>query len=74
MRADLRHCVQMRAVFTEPRSLMRTERKFGSQRRRVLRIEWLTLFPEAGPFPHASHRLATEPGFLHLTDNPGMIP
>jgi hypothetical protein len=23
-------------------------------------MEWLTLFPDAGPLPHTSHRLATK--------------
>jgi uncharacterized protein len=49
----------MRAVFTVPASRMRTDCKLGSQRRRVLRIEWLTLLPDAGPLPQTSHRLAT---------------
>jgi hypothetical protein len=64
-RAERRQDEQTRAVFTVPRSLMRTERKFGNQRLRVLRMEWLTLLPVAGPLPHTSHRFATKPGILH---------
>jgi hypothetical protein len=29
--------------------------RFGSQRRLVWRLEWETLFPNCGPFPHNSH-------------------
>ena len=50
----------MREVLTVPASRTLTDWRLGSQRRRVLRIEWLTLFPDAGPLPHTSHRLATK--------------
>jgi hypothetical protein len=57
---DRRQDAQTRLVLTVPASRTRTDRKLGSQRRRVLRMEWLTLFPDAGPLPHTSHRLATK--------------
>jgi len=38
-RRERKHDVQTFAVLVVPRSLMRTERRFGSQRRRVLRME-----------------------------------
>jgi hypothetical protein len=31
----------------------------GNQRRLVLRLEWLTLWPYATPLPHSSQRLDT---------------
>ena len=31
----------------------------GSQRRLVLRFEWLTLWPKVAPLPHSSQRLDT---------------
>lgn len=58
-RRERRHDVHTRAVLTVPASRMRTDWRFGSQRRRVLCIEWLTLLPDAGPLPQTSHRLAT---------------
>ncbi len=36
----------------------------GSQRRLVLRLEWLTLWPYATPLPHNSQRLDTVVGRL----------
>ena len=32
---------------------------FGSQRRLVLRFEWLTLWPNTTPLPHSRQRLDT---------------
>jgi hypothetical protein len=55
---DRRHRVHTLDVFTVPPTLTRTDCRLGSQRRRVFRIEWLTLFPDAGPLAHTSHRLA----------------
>ena len=57
---DRRHDAHTREVLTVPDSRTRTDCRLGSQRRRVLRMEWLTLFPDAGPLPHTSHRLATK--------------
>jgi hypothetical protein len=36
-----------------PPTSMRTFCRFGLKRRLVATIEWLRLFPNAGPFPHA---------------------
>src|SRR3954454_7298217 len=36
----------------------RTFWRFGSKRRRVATIEWLRLFPNAGPFPQQRQTLA----------------
>ncbi len=36
----------------------RTDCRFGLNRRRVLLLAWETLFPNCGPFPHTSQRLA----------------
>ena len=35
-----------------PFTRMRTFWRFGLKRRLVATIEWLRLFPNAGPFPH----------------------
>jgi len=37
---------------------------FGSQRRLVFRLEWLTLWPNATLLPHSSQRLDTVGGKL----------
>jgi hypothetical protein len=52
------HCVQTFIVLWVPRSSTRTGCRFGSQRRRVLFMAWLTLLPAIGPFPHTSQRFA----------------
>ncbi len=57
-RLERRQFVQTRAVRWVPRSSIRTDWRFGSQRRLVLFIAWLTLFPAIGPLPHTSHLLA----------------
>jgi hypothetical protein len=36
-----------------PPTSIRTFWRFGSKRRFVATIEWLRLWPNAGPFPHA---------------------
>ncbi len=38
-----------------PSTIVVTFWMFGSQRRLVRRLEWLTLCPNCGPFPHLSH-------------------
>jgi hypothetical protein len=50
--------VHTRRVRCVPRSSTRTGWRFGSQRRFVLFMAWLTLLPAIGPFPHTSQRFA----------------
>jgi hypothetical protein len=45
----------------------RTFCRFGSKRRLVATIEWLRLFPNAGPLPQLMHTLAMEPGVYRPT-------
>src|SRR5580658_9522281 len=41
-----------------PATTARTRCRFGSQRRRVLLLAWLTLLPDCGPLPQTEHSLA----------------
>jgi len=41
-----------------PRTLIFIDCRFGSQRRFVLFIAWLTLLPAMGPLPQTSQRFA----------------
>lgn len=51
-----RHDVQTRIRLRVPFSVtMRAGWRLGSQRRRVLLLAWLTLFPVRGPFPQTAH-------------------
>ena len=47
----LRQRVQTYARLGAPPSRIRTFWRFGLKRRRVATIEWLRLFPNAGPLP-----------------------
>jgi hypothetical protein len=49
--------VQARMRRTEPPIFARTDCKLGFQRRRVLLLAWLTLFPTPGLFPQRSQTL-----------------
>src|SRR5471032_54309 len=64
-RFERRQLVHTRAVRWVPRSSMRTACRFGSHRRLVLFIAWLTLLPAIGPLPHTSHRLAITEEVYH---------
>src|SRR5581483_4274686 len=44
---------------------MRTRWRFGSKRRLVATIEWLRLWPNAGPFPHTLQTLDTAGEYSH---------
>jgi hypothetical protein len=47
-----RHRVQTYSRRGVPSTEMRTFWRFGLKRRLVATMEWLRLFPNAGPFPH----------------------
>src|SRR5580698_2149577 len=64
-RFERRQFVQTRAVRWVPRSSIRTACRFGSQRRLVLFIAWLTLLPAIGPLPQTSHLLAITGELYH---------
>jgi hypothetical protein len=57
-RFERMHCVQTFAVTWVPHASMRTGCRLGNQRRLVLFIAWLTLFPAIGPLPQMSQRFA----------------
>lgn len=48
----LRHEVQTHTFLVAPPSWILTFWRFGFQRRRVARSEWLRALPKLGPFPH----------------------
>jgi hypothetical protein len=50
--------VQTRSRRVVPSTTARTVCKFGYQRRFVLLLAWLTLWPVVGPFPQISHTRA----------------
>src|SRR3984885_7739025 len=66
-RLERKQFVQTRAVRWVPRSSIRTACKFGSQRRLVLFIAWLTLLPAIGPLPQTSHLLAITGELYHAS-------
>src|SRR5690606_19541444 len=54
-----RHEVQTRTRLRVPFSVtIRADWRFGSQRRRVRLLAWLTLFPERGPLPQTAQSAA----------------
>src|SRR3984957_18987255 len=71
-RLERRQFVQTRAVRWVPRSSIRTDCRFGSHRRLVLFIAWLTLLPAIGPLPHTSHRFAIVSYSRFLRATPGV--
>jgi hypothetical protein len=52
-----KHFVQTLMCFTVPPSLTLTDWMFTFHLRRVWRLEWETLFPDACPFPQIAHFL-----------------
>ena len=50
-----KHLVQMVNRFLLPFVTIVVVWRLGSQRRLVWRLEWDTLCPNCGPFPHNSH-------------------
>src|SRR5207302_2708582 len=52
------HRVQSRAFTGRPLTVIVAGWRLGMKRRRVRTLEWLTLLPDIGPLPHASHRCA----------------
>ena len=54
---DRKQRVQTFIRLTAPFTTARTCCKFGYQRRLVLLLAWLTLWPTCGPFPQISQRL-----------------
>ena len=58
---DTIHRVQTLTRFRLPPRSIFTVWRLGSQRRFVLRLEWLTRFPVAGAFPHTVHILLILP-------------
>ena len=55
---DLMHRVQARMRRVRPSTTARTRCRFGYQRRFVLLLAWLTLWPVVGPLPQISHTRA----------------
>jgi hypothetical protein len=52
---ERRHRVQTFTRFGLPSITTRIVLRFGRNMRLVFRFEWLTVFPETGPFPQISH-------------------
>ena len=55
---DRMHDVQALSRLGDPSTRARTRWMFGSQRRLVLRWEWLMFMPNEGFFPQTSHTAA----------------